>query len=72
VPWHRLQDKNDGTTMINLLYCSNPALYSADGLQMNLATNVLPKVYVYFEGDFSYSNAGEAYCTTIYVDLISQ
>jgi hypothetical protein len=69
VPWHRLQDYNDGTwqtTPISLLSGTSIILSSADNLQM------FSPVYVYFEANFSYANAGETYSTTIYVDLISQ
>ncbi len=72
VPWHRLQDKNDCTTAINLLSGTAPVMYSIDNLQMSSSANIMQKEYVYFEGDFSFSNAGETYATTIYVDLISQ
>jgi len=68
VPWHRLQDVNDGTwtAPISLLSGTSIILSSADNLQM------FSPVYVYFEANFSFANAGEAYATTIYVDLISQ
>jgi hypothetical protein len=74
VTWRRLQDVNDGTwaTKVGLLSGTAPVMYSAEGLQLSSSANIVPKVYVYFEGNFSYANAGDTYATTIYVDLISQ